>query len=78
LSIRLDEAFSQELNRNLTPIQANKRYHEGKLKDKRAFHCTSCGVQVTCACMTKVLDSNKKVAYSQKPHFKVYNGHKSG
>ncbi|MBJ7221475.1 MULTISPECIES: hypothetical protein [unclassified Brenneria] len=71
--MKLEKAYSEELNRNITAEEADHYFAKGVISSKFAFTCPDehCDAPVTCANLDK-----KKEKRKRDPYYKVVGAHK--
>lgn len=59
-----ESAYSEELNREISAIEAQKKSVDGILKNEKAFHCAdpSCGIRLTCSNWT--VENAKRIFFT--------------
>ncbi|UYO93944.1 hypothetical protein [Pollutimonas sp. M17] len=70
--MKLEKAYSEELNKNITAEEADYRYSIGDITSKYAFSCPddSCTAPVTCANLDK-----PKAKRKRDPYYKIVGEH---
>lgn len=70
--MRIEKAFSTEIEELLTSVRADQEFQKGNIKDKRAFQCPdlSCKAAVVCANLDK-----KPYLRKIFPYYKVVGKH---
>lgn len=73
-NISLAQAFSLELNMDVTAARADELYQAGRIKSKSAFKCPepTCNAQATCVNLDK-----PKAERRQEPYFRFVSEHSS-
>ncbi|WP_282167116.1 hypothetical protein [Shewanella japonica] len=70
--MKLEKSYSIELQRNISPVEADLKYREGKITSKFAFECPddNCHAAVTCANLDRPKEKRKV-----EPYYKVVEVH---
>lgn len=73
--MKLEKAFSEDIELNITAQEADRQFAEGNIKSKFGFQCPdeNCDAPVTCANLDRPKDKRKR-----DPYYKVVGNHSSG
>ncbi|MGY5651713.1 hypothetical protein [Vibrio cincinnatiensis] len=70
--MKLEKAYSLELKQEVSPVDADRKYREGKITSKFKFECPddNCNAAVTCANLDR-----PKAKRKVEPYYKVVEDH---